>query len=154
MYNLNVNGQTIDTLTLSEVIARYGSVKAIESAGFRLVLVTKPVTKQVTAPSPSPIPTKPTYAKVLPLVRPVTKPVTPGVIRPDYSSETVRNAALALPSRFDVSWLPRPVTESKPCPVIQLYASNVPSDTVKIDQSIECQECLVYLSKCYCGKAV
>ena len=84
------------------------------------------------------------------------------IIRPNYSSAEVaaRAASLKFEARretdkapiqqFDVSWLPRLTVPNS--------ASSLNDDKTLdlhplIYTPIECQECLVYLSKCYCDKS-
>lgn len=81
-----------------------------------------------------------------------------GNVCPDYSNDLARANAKLLKfdiagrtvtgfdlSQCDVSWLP--------CPIIE----ETKHDTVIIDRLVDdanagCQECLIYLSKCYCPK--
>ena len=77
-------------------------------------------------------------ADVIPFIKPVVKN-----IRPDFSSAIVGVKAKSLV--FENS--------TPLCPVLRLYNSDELTQTAFLVNSEEvCQDCLVYLSKCYCAK--
>lgn len=72
------------------------------------------------------------------------------IVRPDYSTPEIALRAKTLTFEERRS-TPRPQSTWAPviktCPVIELYAH----DTLDLNLDLGCQECLIYLSRCYCG---
>lgn len=148
LYALKINGNTIDRLTLAQVIERHGSVQNLENAGFVLAPIADQ--KPVKAIRPA------AACKVLPLIKPTkTAAVLPTapmqVIRPDYSTAEVKARAAAL--TFDArrtSDLAQAKPAAAACPVIELYTAD--DKTLDLAGN-NCPFCAEFLSKCYCVKS-